>query len=193
MASVVIEVPEEIANRLAELGVTPEEAGRFTMHRLGLLAEEKQAEADLAEEYAEYGESLDADEAPLSESESYKGSLLVAAKLQPFLKPLIALICQRPEMFVGTSKFGTFWRVGYLLTGYAYGFSAANGEENGDGLSAFRMWLADRYWKSHRFPRNLGWEAYIEHFGADDTERFRLLQSLYDEFVQTQIPELASV
>ena len=184
MSEIVIEVPDEIANRLADVGVLPEEARRYALHRLSLLAEERQAQIDRDAQVEEHGMTLDeiwslAPEEPDAQSQS----AVSAAKIQPFLTPLIEQIGRRPAMFV---RHGTFSEAADLLWGYAAGFHEANQSSGPNGLKAFREWLAQKFWKSHRFPRNLVWSAYIEHFGADDTERFRLLQSLYEEFLQSQ-------
>ena len=182
MASIVIEVPDEIANCLVEAGVTPEEARRYALHRLSLLAEEKQAEIERAEELAEWGETLDDDGEQLPEKQSAE-NLAGTIQMQSVLRTLINSICNRPMMYTGNGKFS---KAVDFINGYDWGFCSAKETPPPDVLGAFSRWLAVTYWKSHRFPRNVGWGACIEHFGADDAERFQLLRESFDEFLQSE-------
>ncbi len=187
MPSITIEVPEEVANRLAHAGITPEEVRRFALHRLGLLAEEKQAQIDRDAEIEEYGMTLDEMfSLNLSQSEINPAS---KAEAHAALKALIVSMVSRPKMWADNGRFSS---AADFISGYAWGFQELGKTSPSGAIGDFRDWLADKYWQSHGFARNLGWSAYIEHFGADDTERFRLLQSLYDEFLQSQNAQSSS-
>ncbi len=186
MPVIIIEVPDEIANRLADTGITPEEARRYALHRLGLLVEEKQAliahTIEREEFYNEFGESMEDDDEQSPEKQTAE-NLVATIQRKSVLRTLINRICDRPMMYTGNGKFS---KAVDFINGYDWGFRSAKETPPPDILGAFSRWLAGTYWKSHRFPRNVGWGACIEHFGADDAERFQLLRESFEGFLQRE-------
>ena len=71
-----------------------------------------------------------------------------------------------------------------MVAAYLDGYHAALQQLTGQNRdqtewNGFRLWLADRCYKSHGIDRNLGWQSYIAKMYPDDETRFHQLPILF--------------